>query len=91
MDFDAKGVPKLMPKLIKNQWPNWLWKKSLKLSKFMFPRMVKSFKFIVKTMVFEGLTGCVREQKMYQNNIQTDTNIHAKIDENSKQTLCSKK
>ena len=25
--------------------------------------MVKSFKFIVKTMVFEGLAGCVREQK----------------------------
>ena len=44
--------------------------------------MVKSFKLIVNTMVFEGLTGCVREQKMYQNSIQIDTNIHAKIDEN---------
>ena len=40
--------------------------------------MVKSFKFIVKTMPLEGLTGCVREQKMYPNSIQIDTNIHVK-------------
>ena len=35
--------------------------------------MVKSFKFIVKTMVLEGLANCVREKKMYQNSIQMDT------------------
>ena len=44
--------------------------------------MVKSFNFIVKTIVFEGLTGCVREQKMYQDSIQMDAEIHAKVDEN---------
>ena len=42
--------------------------------------MVKSFKFIKKTMVFEGLAGCVREQNMYQNSIQIDTQIHMKIE-----------
>ena len=52
------------------------------LSKIMFSRMVKSCKFIVKTMVFEGLTGCVREQKMYQHSIQMDTKIHAKLMKN---------
>ena len=57
-------------------------KKSLKLSKSMFPRMVNSLQFIVKTMLVEGLTGCVREQKMYQNSIQINTQIHTKIDEN---------
>ena len=45
----------------------------------MFPRMVKSFKCIVKTMVLGGLTGCVREQKMYQNNIQMDTKSMLKL------------
>ena len=48
----------------------------------MFSRMIESFKFIVKTMAFEGLTGCVRAQKIYQNSIQMDTQFHAKIDEN---------
>ena len=48
----------------------------------MFPQMVTSFKFIVTTMFFEGLTGCAREQEMYQNSIQMDFKIHAKIDEN---------
>ena len=52
--------------------------------------MVKSFKFKVKTMVFEGLTGCVCEQKMYQNSIQIDAKIHIKIDDKSKHKLCSK-
>ena len=52
--------------------------------------MVKSFKFIVKTMAFEGLAGCVREQKMYQNSIQMDTKIHAKIDEIETETMFEK-
>ena len=32
--------------------------------------MVKSLKFIVTTPVFEGLEGCVRERKRYQQNIK---------------------
>ena len=35
--------------------------------------MVNSFKFIVKTNVFEGLAGCTRERKGYQTNIKNDT------------------
>ena len=45
----------------------------------MFPRIVKSFKFILKTKLFEGLTGCVREQKIHQNNIQMDTKSMLKL------------
>ena len=72
MEFDAKGVPKWC----QNRCPNSSKinakidaGKSLKLSNFMFSRMVKSFKIKVKTMVLEGLTGWVREQKMYQNRL----------------------
>ena len=57
----------------------------------MFPRMVKSFKLIVKTMVWEGLTGCVREQNMYQNSIQMDTEIHAEIEENRNRNYVRKR
>jgi len=46
--------------------------KALDLSKIMFFRMVKSYKFIVKTMVFEGLTGCVREQRFHQKYIKIE-------------------
>ena len=53
--------------------------KSLMLSKSMLSRMVQSCKFIVKTIYFEGLTGCVCEQKMYQNIIQIDTKIRVKL------------
>ena len=38
----------------------------------------QSFKFIVITLVFEGLAGCVRERKSYQQNIKIDTLIHPK-------------
>ena len=38
----------------------------------MFFLMVKSLQFIVNTMVFEGLTGCVRERKMYQKQIRNE-------------------
>ena len=34
--------------------------------------MVKSFKFIVKTNVFECSAGCIRERERYQNNIKND-------------------
>ena len=46
----------------------------------MFSRMVKSYKFIVKTMVFEGLTGCVREQGFHQTCIKNKSKIHPEID-----------
>ena len=42
--------------------------------------MVKSYKFIVKTMVFEGLTGCVREQGFHQKFIKNKSKIHPEID-----------
>ena len=52
--------------------------------------MVKTFTFIIKVMVFEGLAGCVRERKRYQTNIKHDTKIHSKIYEKSMQNVCSK-
>ena len=39
----------------------------------------------------EGLTGCVRERKMYQSNIKNDTKIHPNIDDKSIQNVYSKK
>ena len=50
--------------------------------------MVKSFKFIVKTNVFEGLSGRVRERKRYRTNINTYTKIHPQIYDKSMQKLC---
>jgi hypothetical protein len=61
-----------MPKLMTNQCPNWSRMKALDLSKIMFFRMVKPYKFIVKTMVFEGLTGCLREQRFHQKYIKIE-------------------
>ena len=52
--------------------------------------MVKSFKFIVKIIVFEGLTGCVREQKRYQNSIQIDTNVVLKSMKIDAETMLEK-
>ena len=46
----------------------------------MFSRMVESYKVIVKTMVFEGLTGCVREQGFHQKCIKNKSKIHPEID-----------
>ena len=43
--------------------------------------MVRSFEFIVTTMVLKGLAGCVRERKRYQTNIKNDTKINPNIDE----------
>ena len=59
-----------MPKRMTNQCQNWSRMKALDLSKIIFFRMVESYKFIVKTMVFEGLTGCVREQRFHQKYIK---------------------
>ena len=58
--IDAKPHDKSMPKLAT--------KEIIKVIKnqFFFFRMVKSCKFIVTTMVFEGLTSCVREQGFHQ-------------------------
>ena len=47
----------------------------------MFFRCVQICKSIETTIGFEGLTGCVRDQKRYQQTIKNDTNIHPKIDE----------
>ena len=68
-----------MPKLMTNQCQNWSRMKALDLSKIMFFRMVESYKFIVKTMVFEGLTGCVREQRFHQKCIKNKSKIHPEI------------
>ena len=38
----------------------------MEIIKNMFFSMVKSFKFIVKTNVFDKYAGCVRERKRYQ-------------------------
>ena len=62
-----------------NQCQNWSRKKALKLSKIMFFQMVKSYKSIVKTMVFEGLTGCLREQGFHQQYIKNKSKIHPEI------------
>ena len=40
---------------------------------------------------FEGLTGCVRERKKYQTNINLDTKKHPTIDGKPMLNLCSKK
>ena len=41
--------------------------------------MVKSFNFVVKTLLFEGLAGCVLERKGYPKNIKNETEAHTKI------------
>ena len=41
-------------------------------------------------MVFEGVVGCVRKRKWYQQTIKHDTKIHPQIDEISMQNLGSK-
>ena len=42
--------------------------------------MVRTCKVIVKTKVFEGFEGCVRERERYQKNIKNETKKHHKID-----------
>ena len=44
--------------------------------------MVKSFKLIVETNLFEGLARCVRERKGINKNIKHDTKIYPQIDKN---------
>ena len=46
----------------------------------MFLWIVKSLKFIVKTIVFDGLEGYMCERERYQTNIKNKTKIHPKID-----------
>ena len=43
----------------------------------------KVIEFHCKKNVFEGLTGCVRERKTYQTNINNYTQNHPAIDGNS--------
>ena len=45
--------------------------------------MVRSLKFIVRAIVFDGLEGCMCERKRYQKNIKSETKIRPKIDEQS--------
>ena len=44
--------------------------------------MVKSFKFIVKTMVLEGLAGCVHERKCIKKYIKNEIKSFPKSVEN---------
>ena len=53
--------------------------------------MVKSLNFIVKTMVFDSLEGCMCERERYQKNIKNDTKIHPKIYEKSIQKHARKR
>ena len=67
MEFDAKWgskmEPKTMPKLIKIQCQNLKCKKKRRKSlEIMLFLIVKSLKFILKTRVFYGLEGCMRER-----------------------------
>ena len=80
-----------MQQLIKNQCKNLSRKREGKSSKNMFLRMVKSLNFIVKTMFFDCLEGCMREQEKSAKTIKNDVKIHPKIDETFMQKLCSKK
>ena len=45
--------------------------------------MAKSLNFIVQTMVFDGLEGCMCERERYQKNIKNDTKIHPNTYEKS--------
>ena len=53
--------------------------------------MVKTLKFIVKTIVFEGLDVCMCEHEGYQKSIKSETKIHPNIDDKSEDTSSSKK
>ena len=80
-----------MQKLIKSQCKNLSRKREGQSSKNMFLRMVKSLNFIVKTIVFYVLEGCMREQEKSSTTIKNDVKIHPQIDETSMQKPCSKK
>ena len=56
----------------------------------MFSSMVKSCKFIVKTMVFEGLAGCVRECKRCQKTSKMITSSIPKSIKNQCRTYARK-
>ena len=53
--------------------------------------MVKSFEFIVNTIVLEGFAGCVRERKKVSKNIKNVTHVKFQINTKSMWKRCSKK
>ena len=57
----------------------------------MFLWRVKSLKFIGKTMVFDGLEGCMCEREIHQKHIKNDSKTHPKIDTKSMPNSCSTK
>ena len=72
IEFDAKG----MPKWSQNRWPN---SSNINAKISIEQKSWKSFELVVKTILFEDLTGCVRELKNYQTNIKNDCKIHTKM------------
>ena len=93
MELDTKGVPKesRSQKVSKINANNGNEKRSGKSSTIMFLLILKSFKFIVNTSVFDSLEGCAREGYMYQKNIKNETNIHFKNDKNQYKNRAPKK
>ena len=80
--IDARTHQKSMPKLV-----------AQKIMKIIICHVFLNGKIIetpCKNNGFEGLAGCVREQKRYQQNIKNDINIHPQINDKSMQNVYSK-
>ena len=80
--IDAKTHPKTMPE--------YLSKQIMEIMKII-SLICKTIQMHLKTHIFEGLTGCARERKRYQNNIKHETNILPNIDKQTMRKRCSKK
>ena len=81
-EIDAQSQQQSMPKQAA--------KKMMEIIKTHVCLMCKNLNKLFKTMVFEGLSGCVRKQKRYQTTIQNYTQINLKIDLTSMQNQCAK-
>ena len=79
---DANTYQKSMPKLVTN--------KIIKVIKSNVFLNGKTIQIHCKNNGFEYFTGCVRERKRYQTNINKNTN-HTQINEKTMQNSCSKK
>ena len=82
-EIDAKTHQKSMPKLVS--------KKIKKIIKNYVSLKGKINQTHLKNNGFEGLAGCVRERKRYQNNVKNETQILPQIDKQSMRKRCSKK
>ena len=71
--------------------PTQVSKKIMKIIKNHVSLEGKIIEFFSKNNGFEGLAGCARERKRYQNNIKSETKFQSQIDEKSIQSSCSKK